>query len=108
MTEFVTVEPAYASRPMFALWCLAQDPQIMTSSATGFDVPIDLYPSVPPELLYGAHVDGFLYDRPAPQPAHAESLGAPLAAETAAKKTAPRKRATRARKTDNTGKADQE
>ena len=98
MTDFVTVEPAYALRPAFAMWCLAQDPQIMTSSATGFDVPTDLYPTIPEELLYGAYVDGFRYDRPDPPTAAAESTRVPLKAETAAKKPVARKRATRARK----------
>lgn len=48
-------------RPAFARWCLAQDPPIQTASATGFLVPLDLYPSVPPELLEGAYIDGYPY-----------------------------------------------
>lgn len=111
MTDFVTVEPAHKMRGPFALWCLAQTPQIMTSSASGFDVPMSLYPDVPPELLSGAYVDGFLYDHPAPQPAAAEPVAPPSEAsassepvaaeaepEATANTPAPRKRNSRARK----------
>lgn len=61
--DTVHIEPGREMRPHFALWCLAQEPPMQTASATGFDVPLDLYPSVPPELLAGAYVDGFLYGR---------------------------------------------
>lgn len=97
MTEFVTVEPAHERRAEFALWCLSQTPQIMTSSASGFDVPMDLYPSIPEKLLNGAYVDGYHYDRPSPQPEAARPVAAP--SETvAAARPATRKRGTRARK----------
>ncbi len=68
MTGFITVEPARERRGLFAVWCLEQVPPIQTSSMSGFDVPVDLYPSVPYELLDGAYVDGFLYNSPMPQP----------------------------------------
>lgn len=112
MTDFVTVEPAHEMRPEFALWALAQSPPLNTSSASGFDVPIGLYPSIPEKLLNGAYVDGYHYNRPSPQPVAAKPVVAPpepLAAEVAAKQadeaeaeptpTMPdRKRRTRARK----------
>jgi hypothetical protein len=69
MTEYVHVEPSHDQRPFFALWCLAQEPPIQTASASGFDVPTDRYPFVPPEYLEGAYVDGFRLDRQAAQPA---------------------------------------
>lgn len=59
MTEYVHVEPGYAQRPAFASWGLSQDPPLQTASASGWDVPVELYPSVPPELLEGAYVDGY-------------------------------------------------
>lgn len=68
MTETLYIEPAHEHRPGFALWGLAQKPVIQTASATGWDVPLDLYPSVPSELLEGAYVDGYLYDVAKPQP----------------------------------------
>lgn len=55
----VHIVPAPEHRRDFARWCLAQNPRIETASANGSDVPIDLYPSVPVELLEGAYVDGF-------------------------------------------------
>lgn len=75
MTDFIYVEPAHAQRPAFALWCLSQTPKIMTSSATGFDVPLDLYPTIPTELLDGAYVDGYLYNRPEPRPSVRTTAG---------------------------------
>jgi hypothetical protein len=70
MTEFVHIEPADEQRRDFARWALSQAPKLQTSSSTGTDVPVDLYPDVPPELLEGAFVDGFRYGGPeAPQPA---------------------------------------
>lgn len=68
MTETLYIEPAHEHRPSFALWGLAQKPVIQTASATGWDVPLDLYPAVPSELLEGAYVDGYLYDVAKPQP----------------------------------------
>lgn len=67
MTEFIHIEPARERRPDFAVWVLTQDPQPVTTS-TGFNVAIDLYPSIPERLLNGAFVDGFHYNRPHPQP----------------------------------------
>uniref|UniRef100_A0AAU7GX35 Tail assembly chaperone n=1 Tax=Streptomyces phage Geonosis TaxID=3158856 RepID=A0AAU7GX35_9CAUD len=70
MGHFVHIEPADAQRRAFARWALSQTPKLQTSSSTGTDVPLDLYPDVPPELLEGAYVDGFRYGGPeAPQPA---------------------------------------
>ena len=68
MNDFIHVEPAHEQRPAFAAWGLSQTPPLQTASATGWDVPIDLYPSVPSELLVGGYVDGFRYDRAAKQP----------------------------------------
>lgn len=97
MTDFVTVEPAHEQRPEFALWALAQSPPLNTSSASGFDVPVSLYPSIPEKLLNGAYVDGYHYNRPSPQPEAARPVAAP--SETvAAARPATRKRGTRARK----------
>lgn len=117
MTDMITVEPARELRSAFAIWAIAQRPPLKTSSATGFDVPAFLYPSIPPELLAGAYVDGFRLDVSMPQPVAAEPPQAPsgaatgeapdptpvtltaetqLTAETAAKKP-PRKRAARRR-----------
>lgn len=105
MTDFVTVEPAHEMRPEFALWALAQSPPIMTSSASGFDVPVNLYPSIPGKLLNGAYVDGYHYNRPSPQPVAAKPVVAPPEPVTAAPLpteakplTAEAKRRTRARK----------
>jgi hypothetical protein len=61
--EYLFIEPAKQHRRGFARWCLAQDPRIETASSTGSNVPVDLYPAVPPELLEGAYVDGFPYGR---------------------------------------------
>lgn len=61
MTYLVHVEPADDQRRDFARWCLAQDPQIMTVSASGFNVPSGLFVDVPEELLRGAYIDGRLY-----------------------------------------------
>lgn len=69
MTDFVHIEPSDGQRRAFARWALSQTPKLQTSSSTGTDVPVDLYPSVPPELLEGAYVDGYLYGgTAAPQP----------------------------------------
>lgn len=68
VTTFVHIEPGEGQRQGFARWCLAQEPRIETASATGSDVPLDLYPSIPPELLEGAYVDGYPYGQPQPQP----------------------------------------
>lgn len=69
MSDFVHIEPADEQRRAFARWALAQTPKLQTSSSTGTDVPVDLYPEVPPELLEGAYVDGFRYGgQAAPQP----------------------------------------
>lgn len=54
----IHVEPADEHRRGFARWCLAQTPRIETASATGSDVPLDLFKDIPGELLDGALVDG--------------------------------------------------
>lgn len=80
MTSFVHVEPADDQRRAFARWALSQTPKLQTSSSTGTDVPVDLYPEVPPELLEGAFVDGFRYGGPAaPQPGAEEAAKAAAA-----------------------------
>lgn len=78
MNEFIHVEPAHEQRPAFAAWGLSQTPPLQTASATGWDVPIDLYPSVPSELLVGGYVDGFRYDRAAKQPEPVTEVPAPV------------------------------
>ncbi|AMD42757.1 hypothetical protein SEA_XKCD426_16 [Streptomyces phage Xkcd426] len=77
MTDFLTIEPSPEHAPAFAVWCLGRDANVQTVSAGGFLVPLDWYPDVPPELLAGAHVDGFRYDHPSPQP---EAVSAPVTA----------------------------
>lgn len=67
MTEYVYIEPSREHRRDFARWCLKQTPKIQATTATGSNVPVDLYPSVPVALLAGGRVDGFPYDRQAPQ-----------------------------------------
>lgn len=80
MTSFVHVEPADDQRRAFARWALSQTPKLQTSSSTGTDVPVDLYPEVPPELLEGAFVDGYRYGGPAaPQPGAEEAVKAAAA-----------------------------
>lgn len=69
MTEYIHVEPAHEHRPAFAAWGLRQFPPLQTASAQGWDVPLDLYADIPPELLAGGVVDGFPYGVPNPQPA---------------------------------------
>jgi hypothetical protein len=107
MSGVVHIEPADEQRRAFARWALAQTPKLQTSSSTGTDVPLDLYPDVPPELLEGAFVDGYRYGGPeAPQPdavaapktetaptARKAASGPQTATSGAAKK--PRKRAAR-------------
>jgi len=66
--EYIHVEPAHEQRPGFAAWGLAQTPPLQTASATGWDVPVDLYAVLPPELLEGGYVDGFPYDVAQAQP----------------------------------------
>lgn len=71
MDDPIMIEPDGPHRPAFAAWCLAQDPPVQTASSTGFLVPVDLYPSVPSELLEGAYIDGYPYGGP-PVPAEAQ------------------------------------
>lgn len=68
VTVYVHIEPGDTQRRAFARWCLAQEPRIETASASGSDVPLDLYPTIPPDLLEGAYVDGYPYGQPQPQP----------------------------------------
>lgn len=75
MSDTVHIEPGHRHRAAFAAWGLVQVPPIGTASASGWDVPLDLYPSVPTELLEGGYVDGFPYggpDVPQPTPQAAE------------------------------------
>lgn len=96
--EYVTVEPAPENASAFAVWCLAKDPRVQTVSAGGFLVPLDWYAEIPPELLSGAYVDGFQYDRTAPQPSRPEPAPAPLKAETVTRTAPANKTGTRTRK----------
>lgn len=68
MNEFIHIEPAHEQRPAFALWGLSQEKPLQTATASGWDVPVDLYPSVPAELLTGAYVDGYPYGVSQAQP----------------------------------------
>lgn len=68
MTSFIHVEPAHEQRPAFAAWGLAQSRPLQTASATGWDIPLDLYPLIPVELLAGSYVDGYPYDHAQAQP----------------------------------------
>lgn len=64
MTEPIMIEPDGPNRPAFAAWGLAQDPPLQTATASGWLVPLDLYPSIPAALLDRAYVDGFMLTRP--------------------------------------------
>jgi hypothetical protein len=66
MTEFLTIEPAPEHASRFAVWCLSRDARVQTVSAGGFLVPLDWYADIPPALLDGAYVDGFLVNVPEP------------------------------------------
>lgn len=88
--EPVFIEPSEGNRRGFARWCLAQVPPIQTAGSTGSLVPLDLYPSVPPELLDGAYVDGFPYGGPGmPQEAVQPPAVAPAAPKVAARPRKP-------------------
>lgn len=54
----ILIEPADEHRQGFARWCLAQDPKILTASATGSLVPSTLFETIPDPLLDGALIDG--------------------------------------------------
>lgn len=88
VTEHVHIEPANKHRRSFARWGLAQEPPVYNTTERGWDVPLDLYPQVPAELLDGALVDGYPYAGAAPAPAPAK----PVAGRTEGVQ-APRKRA---------------
>lgn len=92
---YVYIEPAREHRRAFARWCLEQTPKIQAASATGSNVPVDLYPSVPLDLLDGAYVDGFRYvGEVTPAPARRELTAEKLAKVPAApRKRRPRKKA---------------
>lgn len=100
---YIYIEPAREHRRAFARWCLDQKPKIQVASATGSNVPVDLYPSVPLALLEGSYVDGYRYvGTPAPAPAPASDpdpasgrreLTAEKLAPAAPRKRRPRKKA---------------
>lgn len=92
MTHTIHVEPAHANRQAFAKWALSQDPKIQTASATGSDVPVDLYPAIPAELLEGAYVDGYLYRGADPVPAVRADGSKPPEPKDAARPKQPQKR----------------
>lgn len=86
----ILIEPADEHRQGFARWCLAQDPKILTASATGSLVPSALFETIPDPLLDGALIDGHRFRpvvkglepdgdgyRPSELP---EPVGAPLTA----------------------------
>jgi hypothetical protein len=90
---YIYIEPAREHRRAFARWCLDQTPKIQVASATGSNVPVDLYPSVPLALLEGAYVDGYRYvGDPAPAPAPASGRRELTAEKLAGTPAAPRKR----------------
>lgn len=90
---YIYIEPAREHRRAFARWCLDQTPKIQVASATGSNVPVDLYPSVPLELLEGAYVDGYRYvGTPAPAPAPASGRRELTAEKLAGAPATPRKR----------------
>ena len=108
MTYLVLVEPADEQRRAFARWCLAQDPPIMTASASGSEVPADLFATIPDELLDGAYIDGHVFrpviegKAPLGDGYSDEQPSAPESATAPAK--APQKRAqTRQRRTTRKG-----
>ena len=90
----IYIEPAREHRRAFARWCLDQTPKIQAASATGSNVPVDLYPSVPLALLEGAYVDGYRYvGQVAPAaPAPASGRRELTAEKQARTPAAPRKR----------------
>lgn len=102
---YIYIEPAREHRRAFARWCLDQTPKIQAASATGSNVPVDLYPSVPLDLLEGAYVDGFRYVGEL-----AEAPAGPVRRELAAEKlakapAAPRKRRPRKKGSGTTASA---
>lgn len=116
---YIYIEPAREHRRAFARWCLDQTPKIQAASATGSNVPVDLYPSVPLDLLEGAYVDGFRYvgelaEAPARHELTAEKMAetpaGPVRRELAAEKlakapAAPRKRRPRKKGSGTTASA---
>ena len=93
--SFVHIEPSQERRRLFALWCLEQDPPIQTASASGFDVPLSLYPDIPAEVLEGAYVDGYRLDRVSSQPEAVQASEAPAKARRELSPRQPRKRTAR-------------
>lgn len=61
MARPIHVEAAPERRRDFARWCLSQSPRLETASATGTDVPAELFKDLPGDLLDGALVDGHVY-----------------------------------------------
>ncbi|RPJ36976.1 MAG: hypothetical protein EHM35_07200 [Planctomycetaceae bacterium] len=99
MTDQILIEPAQGNAAAFAVWCLSRSANIRTVSAGGFLIPLDWYPDVPSELLEGAHVDGFLYNRPESKPVTTpEPVVTDTTPQTTAASTPTRKRNHRARK----------
>lgn len=78
MTYLVLVEPADEQRRAFARWCLAQDPPIMTTTASGSEVPADVFRDMPEGLLVGAYVDGHLYQHVAEEPVRLTEIRIPV------------------------------
>jgi hypothetical protein len=59
--QMINVQPADDKRRDFARWAVAQVPKVQTSSAVTSAVPVDLFTSIPEELLVGALIDGTPY-----------------------------------------------
>ncbi|MEU6628461.1 C2H2-type zinc finger protein [Streptomyces parvus] len=60
----IEVQPAPEQRRAFARYAVLQKPKWRTVSPTSFNVPADLFPAVPEELLIGSVVDGHRYVSP--------------------------------------------
>ncbi|MEV7948805.1 hypothetical protein AB0O74_17780 [Streptomyces rubiginosohelvolus] len=62
--SMIEVQPTPEQRRAFARYAVRQKPKWRTVSPTSFNVPADLFPAVPEELLIGAVVDGHRYVSP--------------------------------------------
>ncbi|MFZ3595041.1 C2H2-type zinc finger protein [Streptomyces sp. BH104] len=64
MTDMVYVEPAPEGRIELARWAVAQTPKVGTAGPNTFEIPAQLFSSVPEPALIGATVDGHRYVSP--------------------------------------------
>jgi len=97
----VYVRPTGANRVEFARWAAVQEPK-PEFVYPGWHVAVDLYPSVPNELLTGAVVDGHVYGHEAPQP---EATSARVTADQTSDGTETAKTSKRASSRRTSGKA---